>query len=360
MRIVLSFVLIVLPITVAAQGRWEVEFHAGRTINSQPAAGEASQLPSGSPFITTNGLPSRRESSWYFGDGAALVNQVIAARGLGARITPLDSVLTSAAAQRANGGAIGVRISRSVTPRFAAEFAVDYSRTALKLDDVALAGIEASRASFASAFSVPLPGGSQGAAPILSATSTATIESERGSQWLATGAIRINVTTGRRFTPYTSFGAGVTANSTDAPRATLVGNYRITGPSGTPMAGVVVHDETDRVTLRYGVDRRVLVGVIGGGVDYAVSRRWGVRLDVRAHAGRSGVRNLVDATPSIKTLTPATVLALPTNPSIQFSNNPSTGAQSSLAGPAVADLQTFRGTGVRLQTNIASGVYWRF
>jgi hypothetical protein len=354
------FVLIVTPMTAAAQARWEVEMHAGGTVNSQPAAGNAALPAAGTPFTTSNGLPSRRESSWYFGDGAAFVNQVNATRGLIARITPLDSVLTSAVAQRTNGGAVGLRVSRSITTRYAAEFSFDYSRTPVTLTDSALAGIEASRASFTSAFSVPVPAGSQGAAPVMSATSIATIDSKRGSQWLTTGVININLTTTGRVTPFVSAGAGVVANGTDTPSATLVGNYRITGPAGTPMAGVVVHDETDSVTLRYPVDRYGFVGVVGGGVKYAVSRRWGVRLDVRAHLERNGVSNLVDAMPSIKTLTPPTVLSLPANPSLQFSNNPSTGAQSSLAGPVILGFQTFHGTGLRVQPNIVAGVYLRF
>ena len=360
MRIVLLFVLVAAPMTAAAQGRWEVEVHAGGTLNNQPAAGDPTLPAPGVPFTTANGLPSRRESSWYFGDGATLVNQVSAARGLSARITPLDTVLTSAVAQRGNGGAFGFRITRSFTTRYAAEFSFDYRRTPVTLSAGALAGIEASRAGFGSVFSVPLPAGPQGTAPTMSATSIATVDPERGSQALSTGVININLTTASRFTPYVSLGAGVVTNSSDAPSATLVGNYRITGPPGTPMASVVVHDETDTVTLRYAVDGHDFVGVVGGGVRYAVSPRWGVRLDIRAHLGRNGVSNVLDATPSIKTLTPATVLALPTNPSIQFSNNPSTGAQSSLAAPAVTDFQTFRGTGIRVQTNIVSGVYWRF
>ena len=49
------------------------------------------------PRIATSSplFPSRQVSSWLFGDGAALLNDVAAEFGLTERISPLDAVLAS-------------------------------------------------------------------------------------------------------------------------------------------------------------------------------------------------------------------------------------------------------------------------
>src|SRR5213593_4752238 len=67
--------------------KWEVEVHGGgaQAINSTDGTGA---LPGpGATFTTFFGFPSRRESSWYFGDGTVLLNQVSAVLGVGPRIT---------------------------------------------------------------------------------------------------------------------------------------------------------------------------------------------------------------------------------------------------------------------------------
>jgi hypothetical protein len=43
-----------------------------------------------------------------------------------------------------------------------------------------------------------------------------------------------------------------------------------------------------------------------------------------------------------------------------LSNNPSTGAASSLSGPPITGFQTFAGSGTQLQMSVVPGVYWRF
>jgi hypothetical protein len=358
--IALLFTLLAIAAPAAAQGPWEIELHGGWMQSNHPEDGTAALPAAGTAFTTATGLPSRRESSWYFGDGALLVNQMYAARGVSARITALDPLLTSAAAQRQNGASVGVRVGRHITSRYTAEFSVDYSRAELTMSDSAQAGIEASRASFLSAFSVPLPAGQVGLAPVLTATSTATVDQQRGRQVFTTGALNINLKTAGKIIPYVTVGGGVVINSGDTPSATLAGNYRIAGPPGSQLAGVVVHNETDTVNVRYSIEPHAFVGVVGGGLTYAVSSHWGVRLDIRAHISRNSISNLVDANPSVATLTPPTVLVIPANPAVQFSSNPSTGAQSSLGGPPLNGFQTFGGSGTHVQINIVPGFFWRF
>ena len=99
--------------------------------------------------------------------------------------------------------------------------------------------------------------------------------------------------------------------------------------------------------------------MLGGGIKYAVTPHWGVRLDVRAHLSKNSVSNLVDANPTVATLTPAFVAMTPTNPTMVWSNNPSTGVQSSLNGP-INGFRTFAGSGIQTQISIVPGFFWRF
>lgn len=158
-------------------------------LSSQSKDGTATLPAAGTPFTSVTGVPSRRESSWFFGDGAVLLNQVNAARGASARITALDPVLTTAVVGRQNAGSFGFRISRHINPRYTAEFAMDYSRAQLTMNDAARAGIEASRASFISAFNVPNTPGSSGFAPVVSVTSTNTIDNQGGHQVFTAGIL---------------------------------------------------------------------------------------------------------------------------------------------------------------------------
>jgi hypothetical protein len=62
----------------------------------------------------------------------------------------------------------------------------------------------------------------------------------------------------------------------------------------------------------------------------------------------------------VATLTPAGVIASYTSPSIQISNNPSTGYASNLSGPAISGLEVFTGKGTEVHTSITGGVFFKF
>src|SRR4029079_2447804 len=140
-------------------GKWEIEFHAGDGPVNNPTDGTASLPAAGSPFTTVVGTPSRRTSSWYFGDGTVLLNQVNAALGVTPRITPLDQVFARSLADRKLGTTYGVRVSRAISRRFGAELTVDYALGRLTMSAPALTGIEASRASFVPAWTALIASG---------------------------------------------------------------------------------------------------------------------------------------------------------------------------------------------------------
>jgi hypothetical protein len=343
------------PAVASGQGttgpKWEVEGHGGFAASTSPTGGTAATLPVGAPYTTIVNTQSRFESSWLFGDGSALFNSVTRVPDTSGRITPLDPVIGSAAGSRGNGGAFGARVTRRLGSRYSLEFTVDYTRTPLRFTEEALDGIEASRASFVSAFRaflVPLPSQS----PNFTATTTLT-EGAR-SQLVTTGVFGFDLLTRGRIIPFVVGGGGVVHSGGDGPTAELLGNYAFT------LTGLARIDESDRVTIRIASRGNAPVGVFGGGVRYIASPRWGLRADLRFLAGGGTNDVVIDANPTVVKTTPGTALisGATNNPTLVFSSI--TQIPASLSGPAISSLRTFTGSGSAVRTNIAGGVYLRF
>ena len=153
--------------------------------------------------------------------------------------------------------------------------------------------------------------------------------------------------------PYLTVGAGVKSSGGDTPKTTIVGAYRFVFNGTTPV------NETDSVTIRHAAGNS-LVGILGGGVKYYLSPRWGVRFDARWYLSRNAIDNLVDANAIVTPGSPAGSVASATSPAIQFGNSPSTGIRSSLSGPALTGFRTFEGGGLQNQLSLTAGLLWRF
>jgi len=332
--------------------KWEIEFHGGGMFTTNPDGGSSNLPGPGAPFTTGAGSPSRAVSSFYFGDGALLFNQYLAAFGCApacTEMTPLDPVLTTRTADRDNGGDFGFRISRDITPRWAIEANFDYSLANLRIRSAGLTGIEASRASWAAAWNnwFPFTFGTG-----ISVTSTATIDRAEGHQIFGTAGVNVNLLTEGKLIPYLSFGGGALANTGDLPSALLVGNYQVT--FGGP------HNVTDTVLVNWDMPGVQGVGYVGGGFKYYVTPRWGFRLDVRDYLSGNGLRQSVSALPNVATLAPAeSIAASGTTPDLNFSNDPTVG-QDTLSGPALTRFRTFTGDGVRNQIVASGGIFFRF
>ena len=76
------------------------------------------------------------------------------------------------------------------------------------------------------------------------------------------------------------------------PSATLAGNYQFLSV-GAPM------NESDTVTVRDARDAHTVAGILGGGVKYHVSPRWGIRLDARVSLSKNTAGTTLDATPNV-------------------------------------------------------------
>lgn len=338
----------------ANDAKWEFEVHLGGAFGSQPTAGTPiSTFPVGETFSAPGtGRPGRYASTWYFGDGATLINQIAASFPVGARIRPLDSVLTNASLERKQGLNFGGRVSRRLTPRFSAEVSVDSVAGTLNLSDAALKGIEDTRASFAPVWNaiIATGGGVLFASSSTSSTTALTANTDIRHTSL-TGAVNVALTTGTRVVPYLTAGGGVLFRSGDLPSATLTGNYQFRFLSSAPL------NESDVVTVRFAARDRAPVGVFGGGLKYALSPRQGLRVDLRVHLSPSSLDTLVDAQSNRIAGTPPFSIPSTTSPALVFSNTPAT--RSSLSGPAIAGLKTFGGSGTDLQTSLTAGYFIR-
>lgn len=330
--------------------KWEVEVHAGRLTGGGSASGTAiAEFPVGLPVPTGAGtMNTRAVSSWYFGDGATLVNQAFGMLGFPARIAPLDAMLKERFVERPAGGSGGLRVSRQLTPRYSAEFNLDYARVSLEIVEDAENALEASRASFPPVWRTLFATNS---------TISSTLELSRGSaqqQLIAAGALNIRLGGSPRVAPYVIVGAGSLFNRGTTPSATLTGVYQFA------LVGMTAVDERDTVTVHAVVKERTFVGVLGGGVRFQLAARHGVRADLRVNLSDNPVDLTVDASPAVTFHTPGSILFVPTTPALQFSTSQIQNRRSSLSGPAVEGLKTFTGTGVRTQVNVSIGYFFRF
>jgi hypothetical protein len=331
----------------APERRWEVEVYGGAVAARTASEGRQTLPPAGAPIVTSSPLfPGREVPSWFFGDGAALLNGVNEEFGGASRIAALDSLF--AAAKGGRTGAAGVRLRRSMSPTSSLELAFDFLGSAAAAADVS-AAVDAARRSFGDTFTELLASG-----PFTSVAVDAAAESRGGErrEIAATAAYNSDLAKLGPLTPYITIGGGIVASTGGAASAELIGRYRFS------ILGEVPIDETDRLTIAF--DRPLtFAAVVGGGVRRDLSSRWGVRVDVRAFVGPDPARARITAQPSRQGGSPAGFVESFTNPSIQFSNDPSTGRRSSLSAAALDDVTVFDG-GLRTRTAVTVAISRRF
>jgi hypothetical protein len=304
--------------------------------------------PAGAALVTSNPtFPSRETPSWFFGDGAALLNGVNAAFDRSARIVPLDAAFAPLASSRAP--VFGVRVRRPLSARYALEASVDVQASSGVRADALPAIVEASRASFTAAFDDLLATG-----PFTGASVAANAATQAGSrrEIALTGALVRTFRPSRALAPYVTVGGGVIAGTGSLPSAALDARYRFS------VLGELPIDETDRVSFRY-ARGAAFAGVLGAGVRRDLSSTWALRVDGRVLLGPDPTRVLVDAEPSSVRGVPAGFIESFTNPGVQFSNDPATGRRSTLSGAGLQGFEVFKG-GFQARTLVTVGVARRF
>jgi hypothetical protein len=382
---VCSIMTIGVPAPATAQSidsKWQIEIHGAAMLPGNQTGGTA-KLPSPGETIPTAGIygppappvlvlaSSRRVSSWYFGDGAVLFDQAstaVAANPVAmtapfpGRIVALDPVLGTSLGAVDRGAGIGVRLTRAMTPRFDVELSVDYNVTRIHVTDANRDAIEATRASFIPAFQGVIA--SNASRTVTSLTSVSAVDEGSAHQLFTSGTLIVNLKTTGSVTPYAAVGAGLVSLHGDRPVTTLRGNYQF---SNTTTGASF--NETDSITVRDTRSTQTAIAVLGGGVKFHVSPRWGVRIDARVFIGENSGSTELDATPTVALgQLPAGRVTLNADPTIQFGNssNPVTGlgvtalAPSTLSGPALSGFRTWAADGISTHASIATGIYLRF
>lgn len=349
--------LLLVPVIAEAQtqpGKWTIELYGGGSSSSAPSNdGPIPSFAPGTPFTAESGQPSRAVSSWYFGDGAALLNSVLTqfssiSGSTLTRITPLDDALRSGGASRGSGGVFGLRIGRSLSPKLAVELNVERSLTGLELSDGMKDALKRSSDSFKGAFEDLLK-----TAPVSNLTVSSNLDMPTASnkQTRVAGSVKWTAVSSGRVEAYLTGGGGVLMNSGSGPKAILNGIYTFRLFATFPM------NETDRVVVRISQPKNSAMGLIGGGVTYDLSSRTGLRADVRLLLSSAKEVTTVSASPNIPTQSPTDVLPSVTNPAIQFSTK--AGVRSSLSGPDTK-LTVATSSGRNQQVSFTIGIFRRF
>jgi len=337
--------------TPAADGRrWEVEAFGGLSLFELPSGGTAALPPAGSPLTTSGPAnPSRRVPTWFLGDGAGLLNGVNAEFGVAGRITPLDGALASLGLSGANAPAFGLRLRRRLSNRLDVEVSADVLPGSRELSAGLVDAVETTRASFQSAFAGLL---SSGPFTAVAVSATASMANQSSRELATTAALRWSVSSGR-IRPSITLGGGLVHQIGDLPSVTLTGSYRF------QILGTVPISETDTLRLRY-EQGSALVGLLGAGVRGTLSDRLGWTLDGRVLLGQQTLTLRLDSEPAVTTGTPAGFIESFTTPAIQFSNNTSTGRESSLSGTPLTGFRAFTTSGLQTRYLVTAGLVVKF
>ena len=352
-RLCRTFTLLLAALSVSATAaaqdrRWELEVYGGAVAARTASEGTRTLPAPGAPIVTSNPLfPSREVPSWFFGDGAALVNAVNEEFAGTSRIGALDSVFV--ATEPRSTGIAGARLRRSISARAAFELAVDFLGNAHVATADFAATIESARHSFTDTFT-ELLGSGPFAGIVVEAAADVTADTRR--EIAATASMNTDVGRLGPLTPYVTVGGGIVTGVGALPSAQLSGRYRFS------VLGQVPIDETDRVAIHF--DRPLtFAAVIGGGLRRTLSERWGMRFDVRAFVGPDSTRIRLTAEPSRQLGSPSGFIESFTNPAIQFSNDAAIGRQSSLSAAAI-DRATIFDAGMHTRTMLSFAISRRF
>jgi hypothetical protein len=338
-----------LSVAAAQERTWEIEFYGGAVAGRTASDGTRTLPPPGAAIVTSNPLfPSREAPSWFFGDGAILVNDVNEEFGGASRIATLDPLFASAKGGRT--GAVGARLRRSLSPVTSLEFSVDFLGSApLAPADLASA-VESARGSFDETFTELLQSGPFSSL-VVDAASGLTGETSR-RELAITAGFNSDLGSLGPLTPYLTFGGGIMTGTGTLPAAELSGHYRFS------VLGQVPIDETDRVRIDF--ERPLtFTAVAGGGVRHDLSERWTFRVDARVFIGPDPTEIRVTADPVVERGSPSGFVESFTNPALQFSNDPATGRRSSLSAPMLDNVTVFSG-GIRTRTIVTFAIGRRF
>jgi hypothetical protein len=330
----------------SATPAWEIEGHGGGAAVASVTSATKTAPPLG-PSILTSGpqFPGRQAPSWFFGDGASQLNGALAAFHLSAAVTPLDSAFNPLGSGKGAGGA---RVTRRLTSSFGIEVSVDVIAGSTSAVSSLKAAAQSASSSFQSTFATFL---TTGPFTGVAVDSTNSVTGGAGLELATTAALRWHLAPHASWSPYVTIGGGLMTRPGSLASATLDGHYQFSILGATPI------DERDHAVVHYQATTSPIV-VAGFGISHALGSAWAVNLDARVLIGAADSALRLDAAPSGVTSNLAGFVELDTVPTVQFSNNASTGRQSTLGG-SLSGFTVVSG-GVSARTLVTFGLARRF
>jgi len=325
--------------TTTSEHPWELDFHVGAAINPRSTGGTGF-LPDSTTTSSTSG--DLLQPSFFFGSGATQASAVTTGNGFGA-ITPFDSALTTAQAQRKNGVSFGFRVGKDLNRWVGLEYQLDFSMTSLQISSFAknLATTSASTTQAAMSPLAALTGGV--------ANAQAFIGSEGGKQIFNTVSANFYLRpSDSKWRPYVSIGGGILNNTGADPSIDLLDTIQL-GSSLT---------ETDMLRVNYQPQRIAGVLEYGVGMKHFFNEHWGLRLDLRDNMAWESLRTRIFAFPVPPTGGTSSFLFSGNGRSIAFSNDQST-LQSTLS-TSTNGVTTFDASGIKHHVNASAGIVFRF
>ena len=339
---------------LARKHHWEIEVHSSGFLKNDAAGGNKAMAPVGTPFATvTPGVNSRMVSSFLFGDGNTLINQVLVGQGLNP-IPSLDGIILNnrrTLERQSNIGA-GLRLSRYIGKRtwldWTNEVDFDYDDGSFEINEKeeadsfrAMQGWVTSLESLFGACGAPCP-------YAIGARRLST--REKGHQVSSALTANYDLRPWGRFTPYLGGGGGLVVSFAGTPRQEYFGHFSLL--NGTIQG-------SDHVMVNFQVPPVVPALIVAAGARYELSERWGLRMEMRNNFESHSYKTLVRALPEFSTGPSANVVVLSADGTgVQFSGNQSL-APSSLSNP-LPQFRTFKSTGLRYEGRLSGGVYYRF
>jgi opacity protein-like surface antigen len=348
------------PFSVAQSGnatrkyKWEIEIHGSGFLKDDANGGVKSTPPAGASFATiAPNVNSRAVSSFLFGDGNALINQVLVGQGLNP-IPSLDGAILNnrfALERQSNIGG-GIRLSRYVGRRiwldWTNEYDFDYDDGSFEINEKEDADGFHSMQAWATSLESLLATCGKPCPFAVAALQTST--HEKGHQFSSALTANYDLPTNGRFVPYVGAGAGLVVSFAGTPRQEYFGHY-------SSVDGSI--QGSDHVKVNFQVPPVVPALIVASGAKYQISDRWGLRMEMRNNFESHSFTTVVQAQPEFSEGGAGNAIVLSGGgAAVQFSDNQSL-APSSLSKP-LAQFRTFKSTGLRYEGRISGGVYYRF
>lgn len=319
---------------------WEFDIHFGYSITPHSSGGTGSLPDVSTPSSNSADL---LQPSFFFGGGAAQASAVTTGNGFAA-ISPYDSALTSAQAQRKNGLSFGFRLGKDMNRWLGLEYQLDFGFTPLRLTNFAVNQADTTTSSLRAAMN-----------PLMALTSGVANEQiflgrQGGKQVFNTVDLNLYLRpSDAKWRPYFSVGGGFVKNIGENPSLDLLGTYQLGGSALI---------ESDELKMQYQPQSLAGVAEYGIGVKHFINDRLGLRFDLRDNMAWESVKTKISAFPVPPTGGTSTFSFSGNGRSLAFSNDQST-LQSTLV-QTINGATTFNASDVKHHVNASVGIVFRF